>query len=133
MFRVFGRTAAVVLGVFSCLGLLACEDKPKEFKSQFRPSMATSPAPSRPIAPLPPTAQRKPVDMERYKDAKAPVVPLVPGKSICRECEMSRRKAKIRNSKRLLRTRPKKPLKPKSGWKRSGIRLKTGKSDVTGN
>ncbi len=117
MLRVPGRAAGVVLVVMTCLGLSACEDKPKELQPQFRPSMATTPAPSRPVVALPPTAIRKPVDLERYKDAKAPVVPLVPGKPICRECDLRRKKARLKNAKKMLRHRPKRLVKSKSGRK----------------
>lgn len=107
MLRVFARTASVALAVWGFLGLAACEDKPpEEVPPQFRPSMATIGVSARPVERLPPRVVRRPLDLERYKAAKAPVVELRPGKSICRECEMRktellrRAKAKAKHSRR---------------------------------
>lgn len=93
--------AAFVLCCACALCLSACEEKKKEPPPQFRPSMATTPVPSRPIEPLPPTVRaRKPVTMDDYKDATAPVVEIKPGMHVCRECEMQEKKRRARIEKR---------------------------------
>jgi len=117
MVRVFGRTASLALVPLSCLVFLACEDKLKEVPPQFRPSMATTQAPTRAPVQLPPKVERRSVDPESYKDAKAPVVKLEPGKSICRECDM-------RKPKLLTKLKSKALSAPKSTQRSSSLRSK---------
>lgn len=87
-----GKAAGLVLVGLLSLGLGACQERSQEPGPQFRPSMATVATPAAPVEKAPARPHLKPVDPDDYEDAKAPPVPIVPGKVICRECDMLRQR-----------------------------------------